>query len=375
MRPMRPGVALVLAVFVLLALGTTSLGLLFISTQEVWIARSGERATRARWAAESAVQAALADWSTRRHRTLPTGTVVEVVPGSVGAGDGAPGRVTIERLAGPLYLVAATVEDSTGARAAAAALVRGIGVDELWRSFPAALAARAAPVIDTEAEITADAATLPPPPWSGALCPADAAASLASALGSTDRPAFLRAGLDAPDPGGDGTAPEPDEDAPLSRVGPLSLADLRAIADVTVDGAVRPAPRTLGDACDTSAAANWGAPLEPDTPCGGRFPVIYAPDDLVMTGGSGQGLLIIDGDLVLAGDAQFFGAVHVSGTLILRDDAVIRGAAVVAGDAATRLEDAARIEYRACPLWRTFTAASALDQPFAPAGRTWIPMW
>src|SRR5690606_37498702 len=121
--PHRSGAALVLAVFVLMALGTTSLGLLYVSTQEVLIARAGEESKRARWAAESAVRATLANWSTRRVLSLDPGDEMDIDAGKGGV------RVTIVRLGGSLYLITATTRGV--ARGSAAALVRTVRPEAL----------------------------------------------------------------------------------------------------------------------------------------------------------------------------------------------------------------------------------------------------
>lgn len=368
----RAGAALVLAVFVLMALGTTSLGLLYVSTQETLIARGGEESMRARWAAESAVRATLAVWSTRRFHALAPGGGTDVDAGEAGV------RVTVERLDGSLFLITATADGS--ARASAAALARVVRPDDLWPGFEAALTTREHPVLDTDAVVTADEVGRPPSPWSGEACPEEAAHSMLRALGGLDRPALLVTGETARD---DLSGWRPvlqidsmrRDDGSRARIGPFAIDELHALADRIETGEVWPTPHAVGEECDTAATSNWGSPLDPAGPCGDYFPLIFAPAGLHVTGGAGQGILVVDGDLVLSGDARFYGAVHVSGSLIIRDQAVVLGAVSLIGGAAARLEGNARIDYRACTLWRAFSGAPALDQAFAPAGRAWIPAW
>lgn len=369
----RTGAALVLAVFVLMALGTTSLGLLYVSSQETLIARGGEEATRARWAAESAVRATLADWSTRRFHSLAPGDAADVDAGEADV------RVSVERLDGSLFLITATAVGG-GARSSAAALARAVLPDDLWPGFEAALTAREHPVLDPGAVVTADDVGWAPQPWSGEACPEEAAHSMVRALGSLERPALLVEGDDErDDPSGWRPVLQPDamhhEDEGRARIGPFAVEGLHALADRIETGDVWPAPHQVGDECDFAAAANWGAPLDSAGPCGDYFPLIFAPGGLHVTGGAGQGILVVDGDLVLSGDARFYGAVHVTGALILRDQAVVLGAVSMAGGAPAQIEGEARIDYRACALWRAFSSAPALDQAFAPAGRAWVPAW
>ena len=368
----RPGMALVLAVFVLIALGTTGLGLLYISTQEVLIARAVEESARARWEAESAVRATLANWSTRRVLALDPGDEMDIDGGDGGV------RVTVVRLHGSLYLIRAVTRG--GALGSAAALVRAVRPEALWPSFAAALSTRKAPEVDPGAVVTAAEAGHVPSPWTPELCPGGVLRSMTEALKGMEPASII-----AP---GDSSANAPPEwrpvlppDSPgrdegfVVRIGPFALHELAALADHVVSGEVQPASHVLPSGCDTTAVTNWGAPLDPVGPCGTYFPLIYAPGGLHMIGGVGQGILVVDGDLVLSGDARFYGPILVTGALVMRDRAVVVGAVTQVGSAAARLEDEARVDYRACSLWRAFSGAPALDQAFAPAGRAWVPTW
>lgn len=364
----RPGVALVLAVIVLMALGTTGLGLLYVSTQEVLIARAGEESARARWEAESAVRATLANWSTRRVLSLDPGDEMDIDAGKGGV------RVTIVRLGGSLYLITATTRGV--ARGSAAALVRTVRPEALWPSFAAALSTRGAPEVDPGAVVTAAEAGHVPWPWTPELCPGEVLRSMTEALKGMEPASIIVRGDSAAD-----TPPEwrpvlPPEspgrdDSLVFRFGPFAIHELAALADHVVSGEVQPASHVLPSGCDTT----WGSPLDPVGPCGDYFPLIYAPGGLQMTGGAGQGILVVDGDLVLSGDARFYGPILVTGALVMRDRAVVVGAVTQVGSAAARLEDEARVDYRACSLWRAFSGAPALDQAFAPAGRAWVPTW
>ena len=75
------------------------------------------------------------------------------------------------------------------------------------------------------------------------------------------------------------------------------------------------APSVSGTACNTSDPSNWGDPLHTTTLCQSYFPIIHAMGDLKITGGEGQGILLVDGDLSVQGGAEFFGPVIVKGSL------------------------------------------------------------
>jgi len=368
----RPGVALVLAVIVLMALGTTGLGLLYVSTQEVLIARAGEESARARWEAESAVRATLANWSTRRVLSLDPGDEMDIDAGKGGV------RVTIVRLGGSLYLITATTRGV--ARGSAAALVRTVRPEALWPSFAAALSTRGAPEVDPGAVVTAAEAGHAPWPWPPELCPGEVLRSIAEGLKGMEPASIVVPGdspADAPPEWRPVLPPESPgrDESSVFRIGPFAIHELAALADHVVSGDVQPAPHIVPSGCDTTVATNWGSPFDPGGPCGNYFPIIYAPGGVHMTGGVGQGILVVEGDLVFSGDARFYGPILVTGALVIRDRAMVLGAITHVGSASARLAGEARVDYRACSLWRAFSGAPALDQAFAPAGRAWVPTW
>jgi hypothetical protein len=106
------------------------------------------------------------------------------------------------------------------------------------------------------------------------------------------------------------------------------LAALRARASITLpSGATMRAiqPGVRDGACLTERPDNWG---DPDRvgPCAGWLPVVHATGDLTIDGGAGQGLLLVDGNLMIAGGFRFVGAMVVAGTL-----GVGRGGATIVG--------------------------------------------
>ena len=135
----------------------------------------------------------------------------------------------------------------------------------------------------------------------------------------------------APEGSADGTDREPDGwpcsgdhlDVP-DVLHPLASADdsaaihalrLRATRRLGPSASVpSPEPVVDGSECVTSAPGNWGDPRR-QGPCGVWFPVIHAVGDLSVSGGTGQGILIVDGDLSVSGGFEFVGAVVVGGTM------------------------------------------------------------
>ena len=69
--------------------------------------------------------------------------------------------------------------------------------------------------------------------------------------------------------------------------------------------------------CLISDTLNWGEPSHsgPYAACAYHYPVIHSPGSLSLTGGRGQGTLLVDGDLELGGGFEFTGLVIVLGTV------------------------------------------------------------
>ena len=157
--------------------------------------------------------------------------------------------------------------------------------------------------------------------------------------------------------------------ARLSRLGPVSLADLLAVADHRVNGAVAaPAPVLQGGECDRLAAGNWGDPAATGGPCAGWFPIVAAAPGAVILGGVGQGMLLGTGRLELGGDFRFTGVVLALGPLELRDRVVIDGAVVALDSAALHDEVAVRWSYCAVMM-----AGRGVSRPVPGNGRVILP--
>jgi hypothetical protein len=356
----RPGFALIVVVFILLALGILGAGLVFIAAEEVAIASAGENLLRTRVAAESAVRTRLATWRTADYRALATGTVQELDTEPIGGPREMQLHTAVERLAGPLYLVGSEARDPGGASARAAVVVWGIEPAELWLTFPAALSANG-PVELWGDEAVIGFTGLEPARPGEEVCQAEAIGEIRAVFGDLDRPAILPAsGYPAPDP----------------KLGPLGEAALLYAADRVEAGVHILAPVEAPGLCDYDAIGNWGAPASPGTPCAEYLPLIYVPGDLHLAGGAGQGILVVDGDLIISGETRFHGAVVVGGELDLRDNAEISGAVTTAGvDRLTTLARESRITYDPCALQRAFTSAPALNRAFQPIDRGWVPQY
>lgn len=364
---------LLVVLLLLLALSSLAAGMLWLASNQSTTSAMRARHLRLRLETETAALDAFAGWQTPRPRHPVGGTWV-LQDGGAATGP----TVLADRLTPTLTLLRVTNVRRVGGEPAAVMrlglLVRTVQPEELLRTFPAALSAAGA-TLDAGATVDADNPGSPPDGWFATDCPDDGVAALDSLFGgglpgiATPRaddvhldgasrllgrpPLFVAPGLTQPR---------------QTRLGPIPWSMIPRIADLTVGGSVHPAPAQTQDRCDADRPDNWGQPGGTG-PCSLYAPLIYAPDGIVMAGGVGQGILVVQGDVILRDGARFYGAIFASGNLLVSDSARVSGAA----RANTATIRGATIRYRVCPLWRAALGARALRRAFRPEGRWWLP--
>lgn len=119
--------------------------------------------------------------------------------------------------------------------------------------------------------------------------------------------------------------------ASAAGLGLLSFEELLASTRVEVVGPGAPLASQSSGTCSIDGSWNWGDPELPAGPCGAHMAVRRAVDSLHVTGGTGQAMLVIDGDLRLSGDARLHGMVVASGVVRLEDRSELHGMAVAEG--------------------------------------------
>ena len=137
--------------------------------------------------------------------------------------------------------------------------------------------------------------------------------------------------------------------------------DLAALATIVFNGdqdfGSGVGPRVTGGVCDTSFKRNWGAPLDPDSPCFNYFPIILIKNGGVRIrdhSGSGQGILLVDepGSMAVRfeDDFQWFGIIIAKGEVRFEEDSQIHGAIINADRA--RFERDSFTQYSGCAVER-----------------------
>jgi hypothetical protein len=129
--------------------------------------------------------------------------------------------------------------------------------------------------------------------------------------------------------------------------------------------------------CQTSILDNWGDPKRPGGACGNYFPIIYAAGDLQITGGYGQGILLVEGNLSVQGGFEFYGPVFVKGELATAGTGGHFNGGVVAANvnfgASTVLGNAV-VSYSSCAVTRAVLNNSALTKLRPLTMRSWVDL-
>jgi hypothetical protein len=309
----RRGGALIVCVLLLLGMELLAHGALLMAREDLAVSLASAALLKARMAAGAGIASVLAHPAPGLPDTLARGGSAVVAAGDV---DGVPYRVSARRLSRETWLLAGEGASRTGAWIAREG-------EPAWRMDPFARVGSfrgvvevgdGAPVAGTADIDALDAARGHP------LLDAAACRTWEAALDSLAVAADLLPVSSFP--------PSPRREPTL---GFLDSDALVASAGVRVDGSGTPAPHAGPGGCVEGDAWNWGDPDDPAGPCHAHRVFAAAASSLVVSGGVGQGILVVPGDLSLTDGARFYGLVLVGGRLALDGDARLVGLARAAG--------------------------------------------
>lgn len=329
----RSGFAVATAVLALAIVGALAMGTLFAATHEMRTGAGAMHQARAVMAADYGVEQTIARWDRSWNGIFARGfgrTSSQTIP------EGAHVTVRVTRLADELFLVTSMARAGPARRQVS----RVVRLDAADPSLTAALTAGRS--LDASSATAIDGSDHVPHAWD---CPAAGGAVPAFAVADTST---------------------------LVHFGHFDWNQL--IAGATTHAThltVEAAPQWAGEECDTTDPDNWGEPLKSNGGgCTSYYPVIHSAGDLIVHGGRGQGLLLVDGDLTVQGGFQFFGTVLVRGALRGGPGgAHITGAVSVAAQGATgSVLDRVAIDFSRCAARK---ALLTLALPVPIADRSW----
>lgn len=147
------------------------------------------------------------------------------------------------------------------------------------------------------------------------------------------------------------------------------FSTLAGMADLSLSPAAVPgsiAPVLAGHTCDKTQSANWGDPTYAPSgidgtshPCAGYFPVIYVSGSMTLPTGSGQGVLLVNGNVTFSPGFKFYGVILATGTAKATgsSNGNIFGA-LLAEAGTSNLTGNERLDYSSCAV--TLAAEAAL---------------
>jgi hypothetical protein len=165
-------------------------------------------------------------------------------------------------------------------------------------------------------------------------------------------------------------------------MGGTDFAALKALRTLTLTGnisGIGAATTGTPPVCNTAVQTNWGEPVDRTNACWNYFPIIYHYGDLSISGsGSGQGILLVEGNLNVQGRVSFFGPVIATGAVNVRgtgsDDVKFYGG-IIASDVQlddSRLSGNATVLYSSCANRRALQGSGVVTRL---SERGWIQLY
>ena len=314
-QKMQRGFALPVAVFALVIVGVITTGGFFLARQEGRIGVATEYAGLAFYLTEQGLVDRMGDWDAELFGALPNWgdtTITEAYPGI--------GNVTtrITRMTEHLYFVDADGTVTKGGAILSGASRRvGVTLRLVTAEIapPAALTTRGPTTLSGTAEVHGEDEV--PPQWGG-VCSGHTLENKPGILTDNASQVSIQGG--AADLTGDPAVAEDTSiaDSTFTMFGDLTWDEFTDMANIRLSGGninvLEPDSTTAGDCI--AGPTNWGNPENPGAACSNWYPIIHVTGNAnIQSGGVGQGVLLVDGDLDLRGDFVFYGIIIVQGSL------------------------------------------------------------
>ena len=374
----REGYALAVAIMGIVVIGALIAGSFYASNQEYRIGRNMLHQARAMGAAEHGHAQVLVSWDTLRPQIAALNRG-DTLAWRFLSGDGSLDSVRLTRLTEFGYLVVSEGRSGVGAdgrtRHRTGTFIR-LAIPEI--NIRGALTTRGATRVGGSSQINGNDTS-----YAGWNCPPAGAAKPGVAIAD---PAQLTAQGSCSDLSciqGDPKVladPVAGDTSTYFQFGDANWASLTAMAtkiypsSTTLTGI---GPVLSGGLCDRSALPNWGEPNRamPASPCESYFPIIHARGNLHITGGRGQGVLLVDGDLQVDGGFVFYGPVIVRGTLRTQGTGGHFNGGVMAANVDLEQNVVlgnAVVRFSECAVMKALAGSSA---PMFARGRGWSEMY
>jgi hypothetical protein len=369
----RAGMALPMVLGAITLIGTLIAGVMYLATQDFRVGANTLNETRAEAAAEMGLNRVLTDWDQSRNTSMATGDTTRV---NYTDPSGASVNVFITRLPGPFFW--AVSEGQTRNNALQYGARRRYG--SLLRLNTPAInflgAVTAAGNVRASGNVTVSGNDANPTGWA---CTGALANVPGAVLTPTATVTFNGTANVAGNPPYTTNAAASDTNTYFN-YGGATYALLAAMANITLGSGTYNGmgPALTGTTCNKSSTMNWGDPVRhvPAAACETYFPIIHFTGNTTLTNGTGQGILLVDGDLTKSGNFSFTGVVIARGTIRSSGSnngvtGVEMAAAVDFGDAIT-LSGSTTIQYSSCAVQQALSASSAIG---TSKGRAWVNLY
>jgi hypothetical protein len=368
------GIALPLVMFVLVILGVIIAGTFYVARLELKTGDNTVAASQAAATAEAGVDSVLSGWNSSVFNGMAV--AAETTFTSVSMGGNASYTATLRRLSNSLFMVRADGRQDfpgggTQGRRQVSKLVR---LDIPQIAMNAAITTRTGISVSGSSDVSGVDSV--PSAW-GALCPPPGPTlpgirDSSGNITATGACAGASCIVGNPD-----TLTDPTVNSnTFSQFGNTNFNQLAARANLVVSGTLTGiAPVILAGACRTSIITNWGDPMNPASACGSYYPIVYAPGNLHLSGGWGQGILLVAGDLTLAGGVEFYGPVIALGRVSSTGTGGHVYGGVMAADAnlgVTSFSGNSVVNYSSCAIAR---ALQGISLPSPLGERSWAQLY
>lgn len=306
------GIALVIALVAIVVIGALVTGTFFAGRIEMSSGRNTLASAQATEAAEAGIATAYANWNSAWNSYGIEGDSVQATVYPVSGSSSVRYTQTVRKMRGGAYLVSARGEKlDAGGNIMATRLLAMIGkLSYPWLDVQGAVTSYGTTTVGGNATI--DGRQTDPPGWPACTAPDVAGVRTSATVTQNGTPQiFGSPPLDENDAG----VVDSTFTSPYNAILPLTTITLTPGTYNSM------APTTTGSpaVCDKSNSMNWGEPARgggsvPE--CYDYFPVIWSNGNLHLTGGTGQGILLVNGDLRMQGGFEFVGIVIVMGEVI-----------------------------------------------------------
>ena len=369
----RGGMALPMVLGAITLIGTLIAGVMYLATQDYRVGANSLNETRADEAAEMGLNRLTTDWDQTKNTSMLTGDTTRL---SYTDPNGASVSVFVTRLAGPFFW--AVSEAQTRGNALQYGSRRRYG--SLFRlNIPGVSylgAVTAAGNVKVSGNVTLNGNDVSPTGWGctgtlnnmpGAVISPTASVSTSGAVVVTGNPAYT-------------TSTAATDTNTYFNYGSTTYTALANMANITLPGGTYNgmAPVVNANGCFKTPNTNWGDPVRhiPAAACETYFPIIHITGNTSLTNGTGQGILLVDGDLTEAGNFTFTGLIIARGAVKASGAANAVTGAIMAASVdigyTVALTGTASVQYSSCALQSVLSASSNLA---VAKGRAWVNLY